>query len=178
MKNNTIVLSLTIDKTPGSEFVVAIIQASAARKDSTWSDDSVGGRRYKDLTLRGQYDGTNGWYGWEVEYHRPYSVRLHEAEAMVKMLRLIRKRYNQYSEDFGYAKTTEDHVKRFAKAVGCQRFRIQDNGYNCDKHGWSEYNATEGTDRAVNLLAQEVTAVKPERTGTLIDNADAALGPS
>jgi hypothetical protein len=60
-------------------------------------------RGLQDLTVTAQRDtSAKHFYGFEVSYREPYSVRLEDAELMVKVLRKIRRRMDQLREKWGY----------------------------------------------------------------------------
>lgn len=79
---------------------------------------------YEDLRVQGcgyeRHDGSRRLSSWEVEY-QPYSVKLFQAEAMVKMLRQIERKLTSYDEAYGRVESYGVYVQRVCQALKIPR---------------------------------------------------------
>lgn len=90
------------------------------------SDRAVNGLHLNDLRIgcqgsgeqRRQEDGRPHIYGWEVEYHHPWSVDRERAEQMAKTLAVIERKLRALRERFGAPHTFGQFVTRVANAIG------------------------------------------------------------
>lgn len=72
-----------------------------------------------DLTVRAQANLSDGqFYGYEVEYSQPFSVRLVQAEAMVKTLRKIQKHLDKLEAKYGHCDNVYTYLAWVADAIG------------------------------------------------------------
>ena len=76
---------------------------------------------FPDLHLRTFYSVKNHevseFYGWQIEY-KPYTVDLPKAEKMGKTLKLIHRRLEKITAQWGRPRDFGEYALRFLKAVG------------------------------------------------------------
>ncbi|KZX73197.1 hypothetical protein A3715_15900 [Oleiphilus sp. HI0009] len=82
--------------------------------------------KYRGLKITCKQDGRNeDPYGWEIIKRGEYcseGVKLEEAEIMVKTLRKIDKKMRSFNEKEGHAKTFDEYVMRFCRALNVKAF--------------------------------------------------------
>ena len=111
--------------------------------------------RLADLVIGAQVsadepDGT--WYGWSVEYRRPYTVGLHRAEAMAATLRAISRHQDRLTARYGWPDTFAAYAARIADALHITAYCIpvRRAAYYPD----GEYRLTDAPGAATYIAAQ------------------------
>jgi hypothetical protein len=102
--------------------------------EKQYESDTAGLRNYTssdwpieplaDLRIVAQADSSDPTkvYGWEVEYHGIYSLRLRDAEAKVKLLRKVNRGLEKLQSQYGYPESFAAYVARVGSVLGVKLY--------------------------------------------------------
>jgi hypothetical protein len=109
------------------------------------------------ISAQGNNDDGDGVYGFSVSFRDAYEVDLEKAEAMVKILTLVKKGMEQYEAEYGWPSSFGIYVTVIAKAIGIEWFlfdreptEYNDSPFSVDGR---RYGMTK-IDRLVNVWAK------------------------
>ena len=76
---------------------------------------------------RNDMDGNDkyGVWGFELEYYSPLSVDLRRSERMLKTLKNIQRKLDNYRQEFGDANSFDSYLMRIAKAIGSKEVWVK-----------------------------------------------------
>ena len=88
-------------------------------RNCSWTSrwDGLAGE-WDSFTLTAQANSPAGWYGWRAEFHRPYSVDLAHAQAMVAILRRLDARLRRLVGRYGQPAGVAEWAARVYAATG------------------------------------------------------------
>ena len=114
-------------------------------RNCIWSSGNKNAFYVENFVIRNQFDTRTSEpaYGWDSKFKDVYSIDLKEAEHMVRTLKVVIKKLDEFSSEFGYAQDFSGYLVRVAKILGIKKFAIaRKSGIGLISHDYFEVTAT------------------------------------
>lgn len=115
-----------VDRTVRAKLEICYLDAEGNLRNPTWTGYGSAAElaidAFDSLVIRAQCepaaDDDLGWYGWRMEFHKPYSVDLKRAESMCNVLRSLTRKLAKLEPGRGSATSFAEYAARVAEVLG------------------------------------------------------------